>query len=134
MSASLLPLRKEVQACRRLIYSEEFTPIVQQALTGAGNLIDGVVPVLMEIIARAQDKLGPLSDEDFNTVATHLAGTLVSTAKILGDPDAEDAQSAVEGIVGKMAELAQGAEQAPEEEIPEQAPQEPPPGALAQLR
>lgn len=123
-------VRDFIQACRKMIYSEEFTPIVQQALTGAGSLTDGVVPVLVELVTRAEDKLGPLSDQDQMTVITHLAGTLVSTAKMLGDPDAEDGRSAVEAIVDAVSGmLDQGA---PQEEPP--APETAPAAPLAQLR
>lgn len=125
--------REFISRCRQLIYSEEFTPIVKQALTGAGSLAESIAPVLMEVISRAQDKIGPLSDEDMQAVAAHLAGTLVSTAKILGDPEAENAQEAVEDILGLMDELAAGGEVPPEEmEAPE--PQEQAPArALGQL-
>ena len=122
-------VRQFIQNCRMLMYSEEFTPIIKQALTGAGSLAESAAPVLMEIISRAQDKMGPLSDEDLQVVATHLAGTLVSTAKILGDPEAEDAQEAVENIVGMINDMTSGAEQQGEESPPEE-----PQGALSQLR
>lgn len=122
-------VRDFIQKCRMLMYSEEFTPIIKQALTGAGSLAESAAPVLMEIISRAQDKMGPLSDEDLQVVATHLAGTLVSTAKILGDPEAEDAQEAVESIVGLMNDLTSEQQEAPQEQ-----PQAEPQGALGQLR
>jgi hypothetical protein len=123
-------VRQFIQSCRRLMYSEEFTPIIKQALTGANSLAESAAPVLMEIIGRAQDKMGPLSDEDVQTVATHLAGTIVSTAKILGDPEAEDGQAAVEQIVGLIDEMTSGAQE--QEAMPPQ--EEPMAGALAQLR
>lgn len=122
-------VRQFIQNCRMLMYSEEFTPIIKQALTGAGSLAESAAPVLMEIISRAQDKMGPLSDEDLQVVATHLAGTLVSTAKILGDPEAEDAQEAVENIVGMINDMTAGAEQQGLEGPPAE-----PQGALGQLR
>lgn len=122
-------VRDFIQRCRMLMYSEEFTPIIKQALTGAGSLAESAAPVLMEIISRAQDKMGPLSDEDLQVVATHLAGTLVSTAKILGDPEAEDAQEAVESIVGLINDLT-----SEQQEDPQAQPQAEPQGALGQLR
>lgn len=122
-------VRQFIQNCRMLMYSEEFTPIIKQALTGAGSLADSAAPVLMEIVSRAQDKMGPLSDEDLQTVLTHLAGTIVSTAKMLGDPEAEDGQEAVESIVGIVNEMVAG--DSPEE--PQEAPQDIG-AALGQLR
>lgn len=117
-----------IKKCRTLMYSEEFTPIIKQALTGANSLAESAAPVLMEIISRAQDKLGPLSDEDLQTVLTHLAGTLVATAKMLGDPEAEDAQEAVEAIVGIVMDST--AQEPPAEEAPDQQMGQ----ALGQLR
>lgn len=124
--------REFILSCRRLMYSEEFDPIIKQALTGAGSLTDGAAPVLMQVITRAEDKLGPLSDEDFQQVAAHLAGTIVTTAQILGDPEAEDGESAVQEIIAKMQELEAGASDGGQESPAEQAPQ--PQGPLAQLR
>ncbi len=119
--------RDFISKCRQLMYSEEFTPIVKQSLTGAGSLAESAAPVIMELISRAQDKMGPLSDEDLQAVATHLAGTLVSTAKILGDPEAENAQEAVEAIVGLIGELGEGQEAQGEQEMPQEAQEPGPP-------
>lgn len=122
--------REFIQTCRRLIYSEEFTPIIQQALTGANSLAEGIAPVLMQIITRAEDKLGPLSEEDFAAVALHLAGTLVGFARILGAPDAENPEEAVQDTVALMMEMSQGEEAPPEEMPPDQQMGQ----ALGQLR
>lgn len=124
-------LRDFINACRRLIYAEEFTPIIQQALTGAGSLAEGIAPVLVEIITRAEDKMGPLSDEDFASVALHLAGTLVGFAKIMDAPDAENPEEAVQETVALMVEMTEGGG---EEMPPEEAPEDQMGGALAQLR
>lgn len=124
-------VRQFIQNCRLLMYSEEFTPIIKQALTGSESLSESAAPVLMEIVSRAQDKMGPLSDEDLQTVLTHLAGTIVSTAKMLGDPEAEDGQEAVEAIVGLVNEMTAGGEA---EEAPEEVAEEPMGAALGQLR
>lgn len=126
-------VREFINACRRLIYSEEFTPIIQQALTGAGSLAEGIAPVLVEIITRAEDKMGPLSDEDFASVALHLAGTLVGFAKIMDAPDAQNPEEAVQDTVALMVEMTEG-EPEGEEMPPEEAPDEQMGGALAQLR
>lgn len=123
-------VRDFINACRRLIYSEEFTPIIQQALTGANSLAEGIAPVLVEIITRSEDKLGPLSDEDFAAVALHLAGTLVGFAKMMDSPDAENPEEAVQDTVALMVEMTEGAPEA----APEEAPPEQMAGALAQLR
>ena len=127
-------VREFINACRRLIYSEEFTPIIQQALTGANSLAEGIAPVLVEIITRSEDKMGPLSDEDFASVALHLAGTLVGFAKMMDSPDAENPEEAVQDTVALMVEMTEGApegEEMPPEEMP---PEEQMGGALGQLR
>lgn len=130
-------VRDFIQKCRTLIYSEEFTPIIQQALTGANSLAEGVAPILLQIITRAEDKLGPLSEEDFATVALHLAGTLVGTARILGDPEAENPEEAAQEIVATMMEMVSGGDSAegeePEEVEEEEPEEEAPQGALGQL-
>lgn len=131
ISPAASPEAKEfILNCRQIMYSEEFDPIIKQALTGAGSLADGAAPVLMQVITRAEDKMGPLSDEDFEQVAAHLAGTIVTTAQVLGDPEAEDGDDAVQTILARMQELEAGAAEEPQED-PEMAA---PGGALAQLQ
>lgn len=124
-------VRDFIQACRRLIYSEEFTPMVKQALTGAGSLVDGIAPILVELITRAEDKMGPLDDQSFQTVVAHLAGTLVSTAKMLGDPEAEDAQTVVQDVVDMVTDMMSQGEA---EEAQEMPPEQQMGQALGQLR
>lgn len=122
--------REFVSNCRRLMYDEEFTPIIQQALTGAGSLPEGIAPVLMEIITRSEDKMGPLSDEDFAAVAQHLAGTMVGFALMMDAP-IDSPEEVVADTLALMMEMSQGdpeAAQPPPEAPPQQA------GALGQLR
>jgi len=126
--------REFVTRCREMIYSEKFLPVVQQALTGANDLASGVAPVILQLITAAEDKMGPLSDEDFQKVAQSLAGTLVGLAKMMGDPDAEDIPSAVQEVMAQVSDMTSeenATAQAPDGGMPP-APAEPaPPQTMA---
>lgn len=98
-------VRDFIAKCRRLVYSDQFTPIIQKAITAGGDLVTGVAPVVAQIISRAEDKSGPLEDADLQTVALALSATMASTAHMLGDPDAQDIASTAQQIAEQVIEI-----------------------------
>jgi hypothetical protein len=100
------PAKRYIALARGLLYSDGLKEALQRAITGADYLADGAVPLVTGIIAKLQDKLGPLNDVDLHAVVVHVVGSLVDLAEKMGDPDVADKPAAVKDIVeGVMAML-----------------------------
>lgn len=111
------------------MYDPAMKPAVRAAITGAKDLASGIAMYVTQLVAKLEDKMGQLSEEDFLTVVSHLCGSMVDLAKSLGDPEAQDSSTAVKACVQKVLQIHQQGEgeQGPPEEgqgdaDPSQAP------------
>jgi len=113
---------------RTIMYDPAMKPAVRAAITGAKDLASGIAMYVTQLVAKLEDKMGQLSEEDFLTVVSHLCGSMVDLAKSLGDPDAQDSSAAVKACVQKVMEIhAQGQNQNAQPPDPNADPSQAPP-------
>lgn len=115
--------RQYIARGRMVLYDPGMKDAVRAAITGAQSLADGCAAYIVQLIQKLEEKMGPLEEADYQMVVAHLAGSMVEMAQSLGDPEAEDGQSAVQSIIQAAMSMGQGQS--------EQAP--PPQGPMAQF-
>lgn len=97
---------------RTIMYDPAMKPAVKAAITGAKDLASGIAMYVTQLVAKLEDKMGQLSDEDFLMVVSHLCGSMVDLAKSLGDPSAQDSSAMVKQCVQQVMQIhAQGDQQ-----------------------
>lgn len=97
-------VKKIIHTARIMLYSDP--EAIQHAITGAQSLTDSASPILYMVLSGVEQKLGKVEDpEALKSVIVHLAGGLVELAHSAGDPDAQDMQSAVMDITGRVMEM-----------------------------
>lgn len=111
------------------MYDPGMKKAVQAAIAGGKDLPTGVAMFVVHMIAKLEEKMGQLSDDDYQQVAAHLCGSLVSLAKDLGDPTAQDTSAIVQQCIQQVMQIyqQQEGEQGPPDEgqgdvDPSQAP------------
>lgn len=122
--------RQFIAQGRVIIYNPQMAPALRAALTGTNTLAKGAAVFIVQLIQRLSDKLGPLTDADFQMVVAHFAGTIANMASHLNDPDAKDPSKAAKSIIGAVMVLHQSSGQQPGG-VPPGPPGAPPAGPSA---
>lgn len=120
-----------IQSARLVMLKMQDGEVIKRAITGGKTLAQGAAAFVAQTINLVESKLGELSMEDEQVVATHLAGTIVDYAAHEGDPEAKDKKAAVQAITQAVMPMLQAHEQGEGDE-PMGPPQAAPQGAPMQ--
>lgn len=128
-------VQKYVAQARVIMYAPQAQQALRAAITGSQDLASSAAPFIASLVMKLEDKMGPLSDQEYLQVVSILAASVAHLAHDMHDPAAQLPSDATMQITKAVMQLHQQQKGAQPQQPPpqQQAPQgSAPPQAMPQ--
>jgi hypothetical protein len=129
-------VRVFLRAARMIIVSPVGLTAIKKAAANSSDHVQGLAYLVAKTLEKLQDRLGPLTDQEHDQVATFITGWIVSTLQKLKVPGLDDA-GARQDLIGRILQAldrltgGQGQQGAQDAQDGPAGPQQVPPGGPA---